>query len=148
MVSSDTYGSLGRLDGLKQDPRYSDFLYHFNVDYDYFECHEFMEELWLDEGRHPLLQGLLQAAVGLYHWSNGNFSGAVKLMTQAQSKLAGYPDEALGLNLADLKMQLDRSLTTLVGDGDGPVRAPFESFPLSIVDLELAETSKIKRVHS
>ena len=61
-----------------------------------------MEELWLEEGRNPLYQGLLQVAVGLYHHHNGNTSGSKKLLTLALEKLMAYPEEALGINLGRL----------------------------------------------
>ncbi|MBW5445110.1 DUF309 domain-containing protein [Cohnella sp. CFH 77786] len=119
-----------------RDSRFVDFVRHYNGDRDYFECHELMEELWLEEGRHPLLQGLLQAAVGLYHWSNGNRSGAVKLMQQSRRKLEGYPERVAGLDLDDLRECLDRSLKALL---EQPESAPFEPFELIIVDPDLAE---------
>lgn len=84
------------------DPLFVRFIYEFNVTRDYFECHEVLEELWLGDGRNPLYQGLLQVAVGLYHHHNGNPSGAVKLLNQAEDKLSRYPENALGINLGKL----------------------------------------------
>lgn len=84
------------------DRLYVKFLYYFNVIRDYYECHEVLEELWLEEGRNPLYQGLLQVAVGLYHHHNGNTSGSKKLLTLALEKLMAYPEEALGINLGRL----------------------------------------------
>jgi predicted metal-dependent hydrolase len=125
-----------RLTGIMSDVRYLAYIRYFNVDLDYFECHEVMEELWLEEGRSPILQGLLQAAVGLHHWQNDNRSGAVKLMTAALSKLDGYEDIALGLNLAALRSDLERSLKTLSAK---PVDAPFEAFLLEVQDEALSD---------
>ena len=81
------------------DRLYVEFLYYFNVEQDYFECHEVMEELWLEEGRFPLYQGLLQAAVGLYHFTNDNISGAIKLFQGGIEKMERYPDYDLGIRL-------------------------------------------------
>jgi predicted metal-dependent hydrolase len=114
-----------------KDTRYLAFISHFNGDRDYFECHEVMEELWLEEGRSLLLQGLLQASVGLYHWENGNLSGAVKLMTAALDKLNFYVDVALGLDLLALRLDLERSLKLL---SLRPLDAPLEAFLLVICD--------------
>ncbi|MBW7457491.1 DUF309 domain-containing protein [Paenibacillus sepulcri] len=83
------------------------------MDEDYFECHEVMEEMWLEEGRNTLYQGLLQAAVGLHHWRNDNYSGAVKLFTQAENKLASYPDVLMGLDLGMLRQDMARVLAPL-----------------------------------
>ncbi|WP_238323048.1 DUF309 domain-containing protein [Gorillibacterium massiliense] len=41
------------------DPLYIAFIWHFNGDRDYFECHEVLEELWLQENHDLLYQGLL-----------------------------------------------------------------------------------------
>ena len=49
---------------------------------DWFECHETLEELWVGEKGElrDFYQGLLQIAVALHHWRNGNFKGAVSLL--------------------------------------------------------------------
>lgn len=114
------------------DSRYLAYVVYFNRDRDYFECHEVMEELWLENGRSSLLQGLLQAAVGLHHWDNGNRSGAVKLMTAALEKLGAHDgDVALGLDLAALRRSLEERLEALARR---PLDAPFRAFELRIVD--------------
>lgn len=96
------------------DRLYVAYLYYFNVQRDYFECHEVMEELWLEEGRSPLYQGLLQVAVGLYHHANGNVSGSIKLFSAGLDKLAPYPAHTLGINLEkliqDSQVYLDKLL--------------------------------------
>ncbi len=78
---------------------YIQFLYHFNMDRDYYECHEVMEELWLEEGRNLFYQGLLQIAVGLYHFRNDNISGSIKLFVAGIKKLERYDDVLLGINV-------------------------------------------------
>jgi uncharacterized protein len=130
------------VDGLASvvsDPRYLAFIAHFNGDRDYFECHEVMEELWLEEGRSPLLQGLLQAAVGLYHWDNSNLSGAVKLMSSALSKLDHYGDYVLGLDLFTLRHDLQLSLEAIMTK---PENAPFQAFMLKIDNESLSVAVK------
>jgi predicted metal-dependent hydrolase len=121
------------------DPRYLAYISHFNGDRDYFECHEVMEELWLEEGRSSLLQGLLQAAVGLHHWDNGNRSGATKLMTAAVSKLRGYADFVLGLDLSSLLLNLEHSLKVLT---EMPEDAPFQAFLIEVCDPALIDAVK------
>jgi len=130
------YGIPSGWSALIRDPRFVGFVAHFNGDGDYFECHELMEELWLEEARHPLLQGLLQAAVGLHHWHNGNVAGAVKLMNQALRKLDGYPETALGLDLAELRSRMVESLHVLEEQGKS---APFAPFRLIVADGKLEE---------
>lgn len=94
-------------------PLFIRFLYHFNVDRDYFECHEVLEELWMEEGRELLYQGLLQVAVALYHHRNGNVNGARKLFQRALDKLSPYPDDALGIDLARLRRDAEYYLRRL-----------------------------------
>jgi hypothetical protein len=49
---------------------------------EWFECHETLEELWVgEEGEaREFYQGVLQVAVALHHWRNGNFGGAISLL--------------------------------------------------------------------
>jgi uncharacterized protein len=51
----------------------------------WFDCHETLEELWIGEPGlvRDLYQGLLQVAVGLHHWRDGNYLGAVHLFRKA-----------------------------------------------------------------
>ncbi|SFI26861.1 hypothetical protein SAMN02799624_00009 [Paenibacillus sp. UNC496MF] len=122
------------------DEKFVRFVVLFNVDEDYFECHEVMEELWLEEGRSTLYQGLLQAAVGLHHWRNDNFSGAAKLFAQAESKLAAYPDETSGLDLGRLRADIAVSLAMLRPYVEGAagtaaaVPPAFRPFRLGVTD--------------
>jgi predicted metal-dependent hydrolase len=120
---------------LTYDRLYVEFLYYINDARDYFECHEVMEELWLEEGRNPLYQGLLQVAVGLYHHFNGNVSGSIKLFTAALEKLAPYPSDALGIDLEKL-VEDSRLYLEQLRQND---QMPFEPYDLNIViqDLQL-----------
>ena len=44
----------------------------------YFECHETLEDLWVEErgAIRDLYRGILQIGIGLLHWEKGNFKGA------------------------------------------------------------------------
>ena len=58
------------------DPRYLAGILFFNTR-DFFEAHDVWEELWAD-CRGPeqrFYQGLIQAAVGLFHYGGGNVRG-------------------------------------------------------------------------
>ncbi|MDN4594018.1 DUF309 domain-containing protein [Polycladomyces subterraneus] len=92
---------------------YVRFLRLFNLDRDYYTCHDVMEELWLEEGRDLFYQGLLQTAVGLHHYRNQNKGGAVKLMTAALNKLVCYPDVFMGIDVAKLKQDVEAYLDKL-----------------------------------
>lgn len=69
---------------------------------DWFDVHEFLEELWrrAPEAEKTPIQGLLQAAICLYHWGNGNFAGARILAREAADKLGQSPASWRGLELA------------------------------------------------
>jgi len=55
---------------------------------DWYECHETLEDLWIGSEDEPrwFYQGMLQIAVALLHWRNGNYGGAVSLLAGG----AGY----------------------------------------------------------
>lgn len=118
------------------DLLYVEFLYSFNVERDYFECHEVMEELWLEEGRNPLYQGLLQIAVALYHHRNGNVGGAIKLFEQGIEKLEYYPKLTLGIDLGKLITDSQTYLEKLKHFEENPF--PCYDLDIEIVHSELA----------
>lgn len=72
----------------------------FNRRY-YWECHEALEELWLEEhGERKLFyQGLIQAAAALYHVLGANPKGVVRLAGAAAAKLEAYRPRAFGIPL-------------------------------------------------
>ncbi|MFD0695829.1 DUF309 domain-containing protein [Paenibacillus sp. GCM10027628] len=119
------------------DRLYVAYLYYFNETRDYFECHEVMEELWLEEGRSPLYQGLLQVAVGLYHHANGNVSGSIKLFSAGLDKLGPYPEQTLGIDLAKLVQESRRYLDKLLRIKEEPF-APYD-LDIRIIDEKLQE---------
>ncbi|WP_282936694.1 DUF309 domain-containing protein [Paenibacillus sp. RC67] len=116
---------------------YVEFVYYFNIARDYFECHEVMEELWLEEGRAPLYQGLLQVAVGLYHYRNGNISGAIKLLTAALEKLEPRQEKGPGIDLPRLVNDSRVYLHQLLRLEEEPFA--FYDLDIRITDPELNE---------
>ncbi|WP_068496699.1 DUF309 domain-containing protein [Paenibacillus kribbensis] len=87
---------------LSYEPLYVTYLIYFNRDRDYFECHEVLEELWLKLDRDPVYKGLLQIAVGLFHFRNGNYRGGHMMLDSAVHRLEHAPPQALGINMAKL----------------------------------------------
>ncbi|QGQ97421.1 DUF309 domain-containing protein [Paenibacillus psychroresistens] len=114
------------------DRLYVDFIYYFNIERDYFECHEVMEELWLEEGRKPLYQGLLQIAVGLYHHWNGNVGGSIKLFSQGIDKLQHFASPILGIDLAKIVEESRVYVQKLLNI----TTEPFEFYDLNISVLD------------
>lgn len=67
----------------------------------YFECHETLEEIWLeDHGEDRLFyQGLIQIAAGYYKLEQGVLIGAIKLWQRGLEKVEAYPPLHLGVDL-------------------------------------------------
>jgi uncharacterized protein len=121
-------------------PLYIAFFHYFNTVCDYYVCHDVLEELWLEEGREPFYQGLLQVAVGLYHLQNDNRNGALKLLTSALEKLSLYPEkEWMGINLDRLKRDVKKVIAFLNGN------ARLDAVPERIV-IELTDPVLRKEV--
>ncbi|WP_379138969.1 DUF309 domain-containing protein [Paenibacillus sp. sgz500958] len=116
---------------------YVAFLVYFNRDRDYFECHEVLEKLWLARDRDPLYKGLLQAAVGLYHFRDGNVRGGIILMKRAADRLKKYPPQTLGIDLAKLVSELQDYSVRL----DNYEERPFAYYDLTlqVIDQVLAQ---------
>lgn len=79
---------------VRHDPRYLDGVRLFNRR-EFFECHDVLEELWteLAGDDRDFYQGLIQAAVALFHFGEGNLGGARKLYRSAKRYLAPYRPE-------------------------------------------------------
>jgi predicted metal-dependent hydrolase len=90
------------------DPRYLEGIEHFNK-CDFFEAHEVWEELWADTQGPPrrFYQGLIQVAVCLHHFGNGNIRGAKKLYHGCRGYLEDYRPKYLDLNLDKLLAELE-----------------------------------------
>ena len=72
----------------------------FNAE-EFFESHEVLEELWTEthDLRRKFYQGLIQAAVSLLHFGNGNLGGAKKVYLSSRKYLEAYRPEFEGLNV-------------------------------------------------
>ncbi len=109
---------------------YAEGIEFFNA-CDFFEAHETWEELWT-EYRGParrFYQGLIQAAVALHHFGNGNIRGAKKVYLSSRAYLDDYRPAYLGLDLDSFLAQYERCFATVL--------ASSEEFPRLEVDPEL-----------
>src|SRR6185437_6195349 len=68
------------MDDGQYDPHYLEGIKFFN-ECEFFESHEAWEEVWTEHlgPSRKFYQGLIQAAVALHHFGNGNIRGAKKL---------------------------------------------------------------------
>lgn len=115
------------------NPLYLAGIEHFNA-CDFYESHEVWEELWTDYHgpSRKFYQGLIQAAVALHHFGNGNIRGAKKLFLSCQNYLGPYRPVHEGLDLEKFIAQLS--------DCFADVMASQEEFPkIEIVPERIPE---------
>jgi uncharacterized protein len=97
------------------EARYLAGIQFFNA-HDFFEAHEVWEDLWAeshgDERR--FYQGLIQAAVGLFHFSGGNLRGAVKLFHSSRDYMRPCGSPFLGLDAATFWRQMEHCFEPLL----------------------------------
>ena len=90
---------------MKPDARFLKGLQLFNEE-KYFECHEVIEDLWLDtpyeDPYRNLYKGVIQAAAAVYQSQRGIHTGARGLSSSSLKYLEKYAPEALGLSVAKL----------------------------------------------
>ena len=98
------------------DPRYLAGIVLFNRG-DFFEAHEAWEALWMETfgPEKQFYQGLIQAAVGLCHFCNGNLRGAVKLYHSSRGYMERYGTPFLGLDQTRFWQQMESCFAELLG---------------------------------
>jgi predicted metal-dependent hydrolase len=91
---------------------------------EFYECHEYLEEAWMQEPRpvRSLYQGILQVGVGFYHQQNGNWRGATGLLRNGTQRLKEFEPETLGIDVARLVRECERCLEELEELGRERVR--------------------------
>lgn len=70
----------------------------------FFECHETLEALWIEETDplRYLYQGILQVGIGFYHLKRGNYKGAVSLLGRGIRLLRAFGARCLGADVTRL----------------------------------------------
>jgi uncharacterized protein len=120
---------------MPHDAELNDSLYlqgirYFN-DCEFFEAHEAWEELWT-EYRGPLrryYQGLIQAAVALHHFGNGNIRGAKKVYLSSLAYLEDFRPACQGLDVDAFLAQYARCFSDVL--------AATEEFPRIEIEPDL-----------
>ena len=97
--------------------QYLEGLRLFNAE-DFFESHEVLEELWSEcqDGHKKFYQGLIQAAVALLHFGNGNLGGAKKVYLSCRKYLEAYRPYCSGLDVARFLDELEFCFQELIED--------------------------------
>ncbi len=90
------------------DPLYLQGIAFFNA-CEFFEAHEVWEDLWKNYSGDLRLfyKGLIQAAVALHHFGNGNIRGARKVYRSSRGYLEQYLPTSGGMNLEKFLAELD-----------------------------------------
>ena len=111
------------------DPHYLEGIAYFNA-CDFFERHESWEELWTEyQGpSRKFYQGLIQAAVALHHFGNGNIRGAKKAIFWQFGILGTISAHPAWLDLDKFLDEMTKCFA--------PVIASEEAFPKIEVDPE------------
>ena len=82
---------------------------------EFYECHEYLEEAWMQEPKRVrfLYQGILQVGVGFYHLQNGNWRGATGLLRNGTIRVKEFEPVTLGIDVARLVRECERCLREL-----------------------------------
>lgn len=118
------------------DPLYLRGIEYFN-DCEFFESHEAWEELWTEyQGpSRKFYQGLIQAAVALHHFGNGNLRGAKKLFYTSLGYLEPYRPHHEGINLDKFFADMQRCFAPVLASQDD--RATIEIDAEQIPEIHL-----------
>jgi uncharacterized protein len=90
------------------DPLYLEGIAYFNA-CEFFEAHEVWEDLWKNYSGDLRLfyKGLIQAAVALHHFGNGNIRGARKVYRSSRAYLEPYGPTCVGMNVQRFLAEFD-----------------------------------------
>ncbi|MFM1654889.1 DUF309 domain-containing protein [Brevibacillus sp. B_LB10_24] len=92
--------------------QYYQFFSKFNQG-EYYECHDLLEEIWMEDKSNKFLQGLLQLAVGIYHFECGNIKGARFMFGNAAKYLSRYSPRFWDLDVERVLGYLEECLAVL-----------------------------------
>jgi len=112
------------------DPMYLKGIAYFN-ECEFFEAHEAWEDLWTEyQGpSRKFYQGLIQVAVALHHFGNGNIRGARKLYHSSRNYLSNYGPHHEGIDIEALFATYDACFAEVL--------ASEEEFPKIDLNAEL-----------
>ena len=117
-------------------PLYLKGIEYFN-DCEFFESHEVWEELWADTqgSSRKFYQGLIQVAVALHHFGNGNIRGARKLYHSSRAYLEPYGPVFQGLSVPAFLEQFERCFVDVLASTEQFPK--IEIVPDSIPEIRL-----------
>ena len=119
------------------DPRYLAGILFFN-DRDFFEAHEVWEDVWTEASGPPrrFYQGLIQAAVALHHFRNGNVRGATKLYRTGRAYMEPLDQPFFGLDKAGFWHQMENCFRELHASAEQDRHAPLDESKIPTITLD------------
>lgn len=104
--------------------------------WEFYECHETLEALWLKERGEVkrLYQGVLQVGVAFHHLLRGNYVGAVRLLDRGLARLAAFTPACMGIDVQRLVGEAGRCREELVGLGPARI-AEFDTTLIPTIAL-------------
>lgn len=107
------------------DPRFDEAIGLFNSR-EFFACHDVLEEIWSETLQdREFYQGLIHAAVALFHFGEGNLGGARKMAGSAIRYLAPFRPVCRGVDVARLLHDFHTCFADLL--------APHADYPTALV---------------
>ena len=93
------------------DERFHQGIHEFNERH-FFEAHDILEDFWHEyrETDRTFIQGLIQVAVGFYHFENGNYKGSRSQFSKAVAKLQDYLPDHHGIEMQQFLDQIKQWL--------------------------------------
>jgi len=81
----------------------------------YFECHECLEEVWLEEKgtEKSFLKSLIHASVAFYHLEYENIHGAINYLERIRTRFKHFDNLFLGVNVKAFLSDIDNSIKQL-----------------------------------
>jgi predicted metal-dependent hydrolase len=118
------------------DPRYLAGIVLFNRG-DFFEAHEVWELIWMESfgPEKKFYQALIQAAVSLCHFCNGNGRGAIKLYRSSREYMHRYEMEFMGLDQNVFWEQMDKCYVELLAQADPTRAVPIQEELIPTIEL-------------
>ena len=113
-------------------------VHYFNIK-DYYEAHEYFEEMWTDYQLEDKLfiQSLIQLSVAYFHISNSNRNGALGLFKKSLDKLNKYLDTSQAItNINDVIKSAEISYKNVIEIDD------IDSFDWSLAPILEIEDEK------
>jgi predicted metal-dependent hydrolase len=119
------------------EPRYLAGIVLFNRG-DFFEAHEVWESLWMDTfgPEKQFYQGLIQAAVGLCHFCNGNLRGAAKLYRSSRDYMERYGSPFFGLDQTKFWNAMEQCFAPVLAASDSAAGIAPDEESIPTIELE------------